>query len=117
MKARDQERYEAMCTADTDALNDILHRDFYYTHSSGRVESKTSYIAAIASGAVRYSNPRTSETVYQQYAKTILMRGIMQLDCHARNDRHVALKNVFTAIWVKETGDWQLVSWSSTHRP
>ena len=45
--ALEQRRFKAMCAGDVGALDELLHRDLKYTHSSGVVDSKASYLRAL----------------------------------------------------------------------
>ena len=50
--ALEQHRFKAMCAADAGALNELLHRDLKYTHSSGAWDSagKRFSMAALSGG-------------------------------------------------------------------
>ena len=45
--ALEQRRFKAMCAGDVGALDQLLHRDLKYTHSSGAVDSKASYLRGV----------------------------------------------------------------------
>ena len=51
--ALEDRRCAAMTGADADALAAMLHDDLVYTHSSGVVDDKASYLGAIRSGRTR----------------------------------------------------------------
>lgn len=110
----DARRYQAMSNADIDALADILHDQFYYTHFSGRTEGKSAYLENIRSGKVKYGEALTSDVSLSKYGTTVVMHGRLQLDCFAADGRLFPLDNIFTSVWVDCGDAWRIVAWTST---
>ena len=110
----DRRRYQALHEADVEVLADILHEQFYYTHFSGRIDSRSSYLKGIRDGKVRYGLGQTTDVVLSVYGGTVVMRGRLQLDCHAVDGQYFPLDNIFTSVWVDCGDAWQMVAWAST---
>ena len=50
----EQRRWQAMIDADLQVLDELLHQDLRYTHSTAAVDSKESYLTAIELGTFDY---------------------------------------------------------------
>ncbi len=112
----DQRRYLALHKADIQVLEDILHENFYYTHFSGRTDTKAAYLDNLRSGHVRYGLGKTSNTILSIYGETAVMHGRMQMDCFTADNQHFPLDNIFTSVWVLSSGNWRIAAWASTAR-
>ncbi len=97
----EEQRYAAMLKAGLPTLEQLLDDALTYTHSSGVIDTKASYLAGIRDKVWRYRNiARENERV--------LVRGSCALVfCRLRIDLSVrgALKNVDSnalAVWVQD---------------
>ena len=102
VKARDQAK-----------LDGILADTLVYTHSTGIVEGKPQYLAKLKTGTQRYDDwkrPTWSSTCYGNaavVAAKIHMTGATK--GVPFNDRLL-----YTHVWVKQNGHWQLVAHQTT---
>lgn len=108
----EDERYAAMLSKDTEALERLLHPDLVYMHSSGVADSKSSYIGGLRDGVWDYQHIRRSEQkflvrepvalVFNRLSISIVIRGVAK-----------ELDNKALAVWVATEGRWQLLALQS----
>ena len=109
-------RFKAMCAGDADALDELLHRDLIYTHSSGRVDSKASYTRGIRDKHWDYRAIASSDERVAVYGGTALIH------CRLRFDLKLdgvpkAIDTVALTVWIEDAGRWQVAAVQSTPRP
>ena len=114
--ALEQHRFKAMCAADAGALNELLHRDLKYTHSSGAVDSKESYVRGVREKRWDYQSVKPSNEAVAVYGNTAVVH------CHLRIDVKVGgapkvVNSVALTVWVEDQGRWQVVAVHSTPQP
>jgi hypothetical protein len=109
----DRARFEAQVKADVVALDKLLASDLTYVHSSGVLDSKESYIAAIKSGKSKYKAIVPQEVSARTFGDVTIVNGTAAVDLVSDGkDVHFILR--YTDVWVKRDGRLQLVSWHST---
>ena len=111
-----QRRFLAMVEADRDALEAILADDLVYIHTTGVVDSKSSLIESIVSGAVDYTRLVPAETTLRLVGNVALVTGTADLGVLAGGTTHAA-RIRFTEVYVATVDGWRLVSWQSTRVP
>jgi ketosteroid isomerase-like protein len=109
----EQARFEAMTRRDTQALRAMLHEDLLYVHSNGLTESKSSHLAAIASGKIVYASMESEPIRRQRWHRTTVVNGILQVKGTLQS-KDFALDLRYTAVYRKKRGRWLLWSWQST---
>ncbi len=112
----DETRVYAMLAADTGALDDLLTADCLYGHSNGRTQTKAEFLAALKSGALRYTAIRyvAPPLVRLHGNETALLSGTAQLEVAAADGAKRQLTLNFLAVYVLRADRWQLVSYQST---
>jgi hypothetical protein len=111
----DARRYRALIAADADAAGELLHEDLLYVHSSGVVDTKTSYLAALGSGT-RYRAAHLGESTVRRYGDVAMIHGTVTLEAEVGGVPRV-LPIDFVNVWVLGSGGWQMVHWQSTLIP
>ena len=71
----EKRRIEAMINQDAKALDEILADDLSYTHSSGRMETKTEFIANATSGVTRYRALSQEDVKVRTFGDTAIITG------------------------------------------
>ena len=110
--ALENRRTKAMIAGDVDALNEILADDLIYTHTTARIDTKSSFIDAISSGRSNYRSIELEDVNVRQFGDTAVVTG------HAKF--HVGDNNFearFTDVYAKRNGAWQMVAWQATRMP
>ncbi len=112
----DDARYAAMIRADIPALERMLAEELLYCHSSGQVDTHTSYLAALRSGAVQYLEARRFDELVNVIGPVAVMCGTHQLRVLVGGQERM-LNNRFTTTWLLQAGRWRLLSWASIPVP
>jgi ketosteroid isomerase-like protein len=111
--ALDQARFDAMAALDMDRLNGIVADDLIYTHSSARMDTKTSFLAAMSSGSTVYKSVVVSEVTAQDLGDTVVLTGQAQISIES-SGKPVSFGVRFTDVYANRGGKWQMVTWQST---
>ena len=109
-------RFKAQTDADPAALDRILSGDLTYTHSSGQVDTKARYIAAIRSGELKYLSISTDEVKVRVYGSAAVVTGRAAIKAESRGQVS-AMRLRYTDTYVRQGGRWQMVAWESTRIP
>ena len=108
----------AMIAGDKAALEQVLGKDLYYTHSNGHVETRDQFITAIStkkSDFVKIDLVHPSVKLLPGN-DIVLARHILVADTNDGGvPRHIFLGIV--QLWKKEKGTWKMISRSSFHVP
>ena len=115
----DEARAYATVTANTLALEDQLTVDCLYAHSNGRIQTRKDFIAALASGDLRYDVLRylSVPTVRLFGGETAILTGRAHLEATAKAGGAVKLDLIYTAVYVIIDAQWKLASYQSTVAP
>jgi hypothetical protein len=116
IRALEQQRCDAMLAKDTAMLERLLDPELVYTHSSGVVDSKESYIAGLKDLLWDYKRIERSDEkiVIRHGAVLVFNRTQMNLDVSGVNKN---LDNNTLGIWAKnEQGAWQFLALNSSPR-
>jgi ketosteroid isomerase-like protein len=114
--ALEQRRFKAMCAGDADALDELLHRDLVYTHSSGAVDSKASYTRGVREKKWDYRSIKSSDETVSVYGGTALVHCRLQIDLK-REGVPKTIDAVALTVWIEDAGRWQVAAVHSTPRP
>ena len=110
----DDQRLQAMLSADTQALGALLHPGLRYTHSDGRTDTCAVYLAALAGGALRYRRCVRESVEGSVWGGVAVLQGVLRL--HALDQgQEKAIRIHYLANWVQDPGQgWCLYAWAST---
>lgn len=113
VRAADARRFEAMVRRDREALDRLLADDLIYTHSTGQVETKTQFLASIASGGLVYRSIQPREVQVRLLGDVAVLTGRAELGVRAQ-ERDMDLAVRFTSVYVRRDGVWRMAAWQST---
>ena len=111
----ENQRYKAMCERDLGALRDILSDYLMFCHTSGRVDSKDTFIDMIADPSRRYLiyecsdtrvlelGPSSAALLGQGHVVSLLPGGDLQ-----------EYWTAFMNVWVRRDDQWQMIAWLAT---
>jgi len=120
VKALELERFKAQESNDFAALERLLADDLVYSHSSGAVDSKASYIESLKSGKTRYLKIVSEEIKPHVAGDIILLHGratvTLETNTNGQKGENV-LKLSYLDVWQKRGGKWQMIAWQSTRLP
>jgi ketosteroid isomerase-like protein len=111
--AAEQRWQDALIQSDTDALAALYDDTLIYTHSTGKVDSKTSYIAAIKSGATRYLSMDRSDIKVTLYDNAAVVTCHWKVQVASRGNK-TDMDARYLHVYVKQKGGWKLAAHEST---
>lgn len=112
----EDKRWAAQINEDLESLGDLLCDELRYTHSNTIVDTKASYIEAIANKTFDYRRADRSDTEVQIIGGTALVTG--RADIHVvAGERDLQLSARYSVVWVDRGDRWQLLMWQSTPVP
>lgn len=112
----ERRRFEAQVRKDVATLREVLADQLLYTHSNGKVDTKTSFIAAIESGASSYKDVVIEEEVIRLTGRTAVVSGVVRLQSIS-NGTWIPLHLRYTDVYTKQSGKWRMVAWQSLRLP
>jgi len=112
----EKRRFAAMCAGDVAKLEALLDEELTYTHSSGAVDSKQSYLQGIREKIWEYKDIMTSEERIVIRGDAALVFCRLQIDLNVRGTPKKVDSRAL-AVWTRASGDWRLVAVHSTANP
>lgn len=115
----DEVRLYAMIAPDVAALDDMLTADCLYVHSTGATQTKAEFLAALRTGAMKYTVIRyAAPPLVRLYgSETAVLTGTAQVEVTLSDGRTLKPTLLVTALYVVKDGRWQLASYQSTRAP
>lgn len=114
--ALETRRYAAMTSNDLTALAALLHDDMVYTHSSGVVDSKASYLDALRSGRTRYLEVEQRAQEVKLLGDVALVIGASHIEVDVQIDGQKLRKSLdlrSLAAWTATASGWRFIAWQS----
>lgn len=110
--ALEARRYAAMLGNDLAALAALLHDELVYTHASGVVDTKASYLDALRSGRTRYLRVVQREQQVKLLDDVALVIGASHIDVEVgAQPKSLDLRSL--AVWRATPAGWQFIAWQS----
>jgi ketosteroid isomerase-like protein len=100
---------QAMLAADKAKLEALTSDQLSYGHSSGRVESKTEYIAVIVEKKTIYKSINLLEPSVKVAGSNAIARHIFTAEVES-NGKPSTPKIGVLQVWTKENGTWKLLA-------
>jgi len=117
MEAVERARFQTWVKGDIAAMQVVLADDVLYCHSSGQCQNKKEFITDIQTKNRVYTKMELlSMTAKPLGADGAVVNGTVDVGAQSPG-RTVAFKGIYTAVYVKRGGHWQLISWQSTTLP
>lgn len=105
----EDQRYAAMLAADTATLDEMLHEDAIYSHSTGGIDTKEVYLAALRDKVTVYKTVERDDQTVRVTGDIGLVFNHVQINAdHKGNDLH--LDNRLLAVWARDDGVWRLLA-------
>jgi ketosteroid isomerase-like protein len=114
--ALEEKRYAAMTAGDYGALEALLHEQLLYTHSSGRTDTKGSWLESLRSGRTRYKSAKNTDQKVRLLGEVALVTGKGQMEAEVDGQPR-SLKLVYLNVWTKTPKGWKFIAWQSTPQP
>jgi hypothetical protein len=113
----DDQRAAATLAADGAKLAAIFSDELRYAHSSGLVDTKTSYLQSIVSGRTKYHVIQFEERNFTFPASGIALEsGRAHMKATSPSGESDSIFS-FLAVWREEKGQWRFLAWQSCKLP
>ena len=99
---------QAMLNADKEALLKLTAEDLSYGHSSGKMDTKSTFVNALASGESDFLELELKGQSIQVNKDVALVRHELYGTAHDKGKDPGALKLGVLLVWIKRDGNWQL---------
>lgn len=109
----EQQWEDALTKSDTAALDKLYDEKIVYTHSSGKVDTKSSYINTIKSGATKYESMKRDDIKVTVYGKTAVVTCHWEVHVLAQGNK-LDLNARYLHVYVQEGDGWKMVAHEST---
>ncbi len=115
--AADNERVAATMAADRVRLDAIFSDELRYAHSSGKVDTKGSYVDSIVSHRSVYASyDYQNRSFLPAGPGIVLMSGRAFINAGTAEQKNLLDLN-FLAVWREENGQWRFLAWQSCKNP
>ena len=105
-------RYRSIVEQDVAFLDELFHDNCRYTHSSGLVDTKASYIEAIRRATFNYKAVRRLKEEIQVIGDTAIISGHVELDV-APGGNARTINAAVTVTYGRIDGAWKFLAWQS----
>jgi hypothetical protein len=109
-------RSKALIDVNLAILEDLLHDELIWTHSSARVESKKEFLSSLVSGATQYLSIELHEQMIRKHGIVTLVTGVAKIRANIKGNER-SLQNRYLAVWVMLHQSWRMAAWQSTATP
>jgi ketosteroid isomerase-like protein len=110
----ERKRFAAQVSKDFDFLEKVFADDLLYTHSGGKQDNKTTYIASIKEGKSVYNKIDIEDILVRDYGKTAVVNGKIMIEQPAPEGKTVQLHLRYVVVYNKNgKKGWQLNTWQS----
>ena len=99
----------AIMRGDVAVLERIFAEEFILTNWQCEVLNKQQQIAAVARGEAKLEDARSEDVRVRIYGETAVMTGRFTAQS-TRDGKTVKINELYTAVWVRRDGRWQLVA-------
>lgn len=115
--AADTERIAATAAGDRARLEAIFSDDLHYAHSSGKIDTKTSFVTALSSKASVYASYSYQDRKFSIIGNGLALMTGRVLAQVKSGDKINDLDLTFLAVWREENGKWRFLAWQSCKNP
>jgi hypothetical protein len=116
VRAAELARFEANVNADAAALGRLLDDGLEYTHSTGELDTKTSFIESLVSGRRDYVSSVADIESIRVFGDVAVIRGKAKVTV-ASNGQSQDLHIGYTDVWLWKDHRWQMTAWRSARLP
>lgn len=116
-RAADDERLAATKSGDRARLDAIFSDELHYAHSSGKIDTKASYVQSLVTRSTVYESFDYKERNFKVVAPGVVtMTGRVLIKATTNGARADNDLNIL-AVWREEGGKWRFFAWQSCKNP
>lgn len=116
VEALERARFKAQIAMDVPALRPMLADDLVYCHSTGVCQNKEEFIGFVTSGTNQYLAMDVMYMTPRVVDGAVVVNGKLDIRVIA-NGKEQHFQGIYTDVYAKRDGRWQLVTWQSTRLP
>jgi hypothetical protein len=116
-RAADDERLAATKSGDRARLEAIFSDELRYAHSSGKVDTKASYVKSLVTRSTVYESFDYQERTFKLVAPGVVAMTGRVLIKATNNGQRADNDLNFLAVWREEGGKWRFFAWQSCKNP
>jgi ketosteroid isomerase-like protein len=116
IEALERARFKAQIAMDIKTLRPMLADDLYYCHSFGACQNKEEFIAFVTSGTNKYLAMDVIDMKPRLVGGAMVVNGKLDIRV-VTNGQEQHFQGIYTDVYAKRDGRWQLVTWQSTRLP
>jgi len=116
LRAAELARFAANVAADGPALEKLLDANLEYSHSNGKLDSRSSFIASLADGSLDYHGMEPDIQSLRIFGDVGVIRGFAKVRVSMRGTTSEFTIG-YTDIWLWKDGRWQMTEWRSARMP
>ena len=117
VRAADDERVAATLAADPARMEAVYSDQLHYTHSSGKFDTKKTYLESVVSHRTVYSAYEYEKREFQVVTpEVVVMTAHAYITAGTATAPNKLDLNVM-AVWRLEAGKWRFLSWLSSKLP
>ncbi|MBC92153.1 MAG: hypothetical protein CMM38_00755 [Rhodospirillaceae bacterium] len=105
----ENKRYDAMLNADIHVLNDLLHENLIYSHSTGGLDTKEIYLNALRDKVSIYKSVKRDDQTVRITGDIGLVFNHVQIHAEHKGSE-LRLDNRLLAVWTRDKGIWRLLA-------
>jgi ketosteroid isomerase-like protein len=109
----EKRRCDAVLKRDVHTLADMMADDVTYVHASGLKQNKEQYLAYVAAGGVTYTSYQIEHPVVHVLGDAAVTHGVFAYEIGSKSPVSRG-EMLYTAVYVRTRGKWQLASWEAT---
>ena len=117
VEAVERARFQTWVKGDVAAMQAVIADDALYCHSNGQCQTKKELIGEIESKQRVYKKMDViSMTAKALGSYAVLINGTIDVLAEAPG-KVAQFRGIYTSVYVRRDGRWQLISWQSTTLP
>jgi hypothetical protein len=113
VEALEKARFKAQIALDVPTLRPMLADDLYYCHSTGVCQNKEEFIDFVTSGTNKYVAMDVIDMRPRLVDGAVVVNGKLDIRVIS-NGKEQHFQGIYTDVYAKRDGRWQLVTWQST---
>ena len=117
LAAAQRARFDATIAGDRAALERLMGEDITYDHSTGRIDTRASYIDSVISRGLPYRGFASEDQQVRVFGDAGVVSAVVALTQRAADGSESTHKSRCTSFWAKRGGQWQEVLWQATRLP
>jgi len=114
--AAQRARFDATIAGDRAALERLMADDIVYLHSTGRIDTKRSFIDSVIERGLPYRGFDIETQQVSVFGDAGYHTAVILLTQRGAAGEH-SHRSRCTSVWARRSGDWQEVLWQATRLP